>query len=186
MLEALITSKTRIRLLVRFFLNPAMSSYLRELAEEFGESTNAVRLELNRLTEAGILESETKGKMVLYKAKTSHPLFPDIRSIVSKITGIDQIIEAVIARMGQLEQACLVGDYAAGRDSGIIDLILVGEVNKTYLFELVEKAEKLINRRIRSLVMNHDEFKKYIITYKAPAVVLWNGKDHATEAMKDE
>ena len=186
MLEALITSKTRIRLLVRLFLNPAMSSYLRELAEEFGESTNAVRLELNRLTEAGILESETKGKMVLYKAKTSHPLFPDIRSIVSKITGIDQIIEAVIARMGQLEQACLVGDYAAGRDSGIIDLILVGEVNKTYLFELVEKAEKLINRRIRSLVMNRDEFKKYIITYKAPAVVLWNGKDHAAKAMKDE
>jgi hypothetical protein len=179
MLDALITSKTRIRLLVRLFLNPAMSSYLRELAEEFGESTNSVRIELNRLTEAGILESETKGKMVLYKAQTSHPLFPDIRSIVSKITGIDQVIESVIARMGQLEQAFLVGDYASGRDSGIIDLILVGEVNKMYLAELVEKVEKLIHRRIRSLVMTREELAEYIRSNQAPAVVLWNAKDHA-------
>jgi hypothetical protein len=181
MLGALITSKTRIRLLVRLFLNPAMSSYLRELAEEFGESTNSVRIELNRLTEAGILESKIKGKMVLYKAKTSHPLFPEIRSIVSKITGIDQVIESVIARMGQLEQAFLIGDYASGRDTGIIDLILVGEVNKIYLAELIERVEKLINRRIRWLVMNHEEFSKYIEINQAPAVVLWNAKDHSAE-----
>ena len=181
MLDALITSKTRIRLLVRLFLNPAMSSYLRELAEEFGESTNAVRIELNRLTEAGILESEVKGKMVLYRAKVSHPLFPDIRSIVSKITGIDQVIESVIARLGHLEQAILVGDYASGKDSGIIDLILVGEVNKNYLAELIEKAEQLINRRIRSLVMNRDEFRRYVHTNQTPAVVLWNNKEYAAE-----
>lgn len=178
MLDALITSKTRIRLLVRLFLNPAMSSYLRELAEEFGESTNAVRIELNRLTEAGILESESKGKLVLYRAKTSHPLFPDIRSIVSKITGIDRVIEEVIARLGLLEKACLVGDYASGRDSGIIDLLLVGEVNKAYLAELVEKAEKLTHRRIRSLVMAADEFATYMKNYHGPALILWNGKDN--------
>ncbi|MFM7301395.1 MAG: ArsR family transcriptional regulator, partial [Crocinitomicaceae bacterium] len=67
MLDALITSKTRIRLLVKFFLNPTMKAYLRQLADEFGESTNAVRVELNRLTEAGILESEAIGNVVKYK-----------------------------------------------------------------------------------------------------------------------
>ena len=81
MLDALITSKTRIRLLVKFFLNPTMKAYLRQLADEFGESTNAVRVELNRLTEAGILESEAVGNVVKYKAKQSHPLFPEIKSI---------------------------------------------------------------------------------------------------------
>jgi hypothetical protein len=176
MLEALITSKTRIRLLVRLFLNPAMSAYLRELADEFGESSNGVRIELNRLTEAGILESESKGKLVLYRAKTTHPLFPEIQSIVSKVTGIDQVIEEVIARLGFLERACLLGDYASGRDTGIIDLLLVGDVNKTYLVDLVEKAEKLINRRIRSLVMSAEEFERYMKTYQGPAVILWDGK----------
>ena len=137
MLDALITSKTRIRLLVKFFLNPTMKAYLRQLADEFGESTNAVRVELNRLTEAGILESEAVGNVVKYKAKQSHPLFPEIRSIVSKMTGLDSIIEWVIQRLGDVENAYLIGDYAKGRDSGIIDVILVGKVDKAYLTELI-------------------------------------------------
>ncbi len=153
-----------------------MSSYLRELADEFGESSNAVRVELNRLTDAGILESESKGNLVLYRAKTTHPLFPEIRSIVSKITGIDQVVDAVIARLGQLEKACLLGDYASGRDTGIIDLLLVGDVNKAYLADLVKKAEKLINRRIRSLIMSAEEFERYMKTYQDPAVILWDGQ----------
>ena len=96
MLEGLITSKTRIRLLVKFFLNPTVKAYLRELANEFDENTNSVRLELNRLQDAGLIERESKGKLVVYNAKKSHPLFPEIKSIVSKITGIDSIIESVI------------------------------------------------------------------------------------------
>lgn len=178
MLDALITSKTRIRLLVKFFLNPAMSAYLRELAEEFGESTNAVRVELNRLSEAGILESESKGNVILYKAKTSHPLFPEIKSIVSKITGIDRVIEDVVSRLGKVERAYLVGDYAAGRDSGIIDLLLLGEVDASYLAHLIEKAENIVHRRIRFLVMNVDELKKYLAQYNGQLVILWSNNDN--------
>lgn len=177
MLDALITSKTRIRLLVKFFLNPAMSAYLRELAEEFGESTNAVRVELNRLSEAGILESESKGNVVLYKAKTSHPLFPEIKSIVNKYTGVDRVIEDVVQRLGKVERAYLIGDYAAGRDTGIIDLILLGEVDKSYLDLLIEKAEKIVNRRIRYLIMNRDELKRYLEHYNGQMVVLWSNEN---------
>ena len=63
MLESLITSKTRTKLLLKFFLNPGTSAYLRGLAEEFGESTNGVRVELNRLSEAGLLESADEGRL---------------------------------------------------------------------------------------------------------------------------
>jgi DNA-binding transcriptional ArsR family regulator len=177
MLDALITSKTRIRLLVKFFLNPAMSAYLRELAEEFGESTNAVRVELNRLSEAGILESESKGNVVLYKAKTSHPLFPEIKSIVNKYTGVDRVIEDVVQRLGKVERAYLVGDYAAGRDTGIIDLILLGEVDKGYLDLLIDKAEKIVNRRIRYLIMNREELKRYLEYYNGQLVVMWSNEN---------
>jgi DNA-binding transcriptional ArsR family regulator len=177
MLDALITSKTRVRLLVKFFINPAMQSYLRELAEEFGESTNAVRLELNRLTEAGILESENQGNLVMYKAKTSHPLFPDIKNIVNKITGIDGLVANVVARLGNIERAFLIGDYAAGKDSGIIDLLIQGEVDKIYLNNLVDKAEQMVQRRIRYLIMGENELTNYLNNYKGRLVVLWtNGQ----------
>ncbi len=174
MLDALITSKTRVRLLVKFFLNPTMKSYLRQLADEFGESTNAVRVELNRLTEAGILESEANGNVINYKAKESHPLFPEIKSIVSKMTGLDSIIEWVIQRLGDLENAYLIGDYAKGRDSGIIDVILVGKVDKAYLTELIEKAEDLVQRKIRYLVMNQVELENYKQKNEEPILLLWS------------
>jgi hypothetical protein len=174
MLDALITSKTRIRLLVKFFLNPTMKAYLRQLADEFGESTNSVRVELNRLTEAGILECEAVGNVINYKAKQSHPLFPEIRSIVSKMTGLDSIIEWVIQRLGDVENAYLIGEYARGKDSGVIDVILVGKVDKAYLTELIEKAEDLVQRKVRYLVMNHVDFDQYKLQNEEPFLLLWS------------
>ena len=60
MLDSLITSKTRLRLLIKFFLNIANTGYLNGLENEFGESTNYVRKELNNLTSAGYLEKQRK------------------------------------------------------------------------------------------------------------------------------
>lgn len=176
MLDALITSKTRVRLLVKFFLNPTMKAYLRELASEFDESTNSVRLELNRLKKAGLLESEVKGNLVMYNAKTSHPLYPEIRSIVNKITGIDSIIESVIERLGSVDEAYLIGDYARGQDTGIIDVILIGNVDKAYLHELIDKAEVLVQRKVRALVMTSDELNEYLKKQNGHSLLLWSKK----------
>ena len=175
MLSTLITSKTRVRLLVKFFLNPTMKAYLRQLADEFGESTNSVRIELNRLTEAGLLESYAEGNTIMYQAKTSYPLFPELKKIVSKITGIDQIIEEVIQRLGSLHSAYLIGDYAKGIDSGTIEVILVGDkVDEIYLKELVSKAEEIIDRKIRYLILNQVELKNYKEQIKDDLFVLWS------------
>jgi DNA-binding transcriptional ArsR family regulator len=157
MLESLITSKTRIKLLTRFFLNPDSRSYLRELANEFGESTNSVRLELNRLSDAGILVSNEEGRSKFYKANKEHPLYSEIQSIVRKTLGLDQLVERLTSQLGDLKQAFLVGDYAKGIDSGLIDIVLVGEVDKRSLENLVNKVEKLIKRKIRTLVLSQEE-----------------------------
>jgi DNA-binding transcriptional ArsR family regulator len=151
-----------------------MKAYLRQLADEFGESTNSVRIELNRLTEAGLLESYAEGNTIMYQAKTSYPLFPELKKIVSKITGIDQIIEEVIQRLGSLDKAYLVGDYAKGIDSGTIEVILVGEkVDEVYLQELTSKAEELINRKIKYLILNQVELKKYKQQINDDLFVVW-------------
>ena len=175
MLSTLITSKTRVRLLVKFFLNPTMKAYLRQLADEFGESTNSVRIELNRLTEAGLLESHAEGNTIMYQAKTSYPLFPELKKIVSKITGIDQIIEEVIQRLGSLHSAYLIGDYAKGIDSGTIEVILVGEkVDEVYLKELTLKAEGIIERKIKYLILNQVKLIEYKEKVKSELLILWN------------
>jgi len=160
MLDTLISSRTRLKLLLRFFLNPESSAYLRGLAGEFGESSNAVRLELNRFQEAGMLVSESKGNKKLYKANMRHPFYKDIHRLLLKYVGIDSLVEEVIGRLGEMQKVYLTGDYACGRDSGIIDLVLVGKVDKAYLSHLVEKAEKLISRKVRFLTYEEQEWKQ--------------------------
>ena len=160
MLDSLVTSKTRIKLLLKFFINPGTRAYLRELAKEFGESTNSVRLELNRLTKANLLVSENRGRTILYNANTDHTLFKDIRSIALKYVGIDRIIENMVQSLGKVQSAYIIGDYAKGIDSGIIDLVLIGTINQEILQELIEKTEKLINRKIRHMTLTEKELKK--------------------------
>lgn len=149
MLADFISSKTRVKLLLKFFLNTNTTSYLRGLAEEFDESTNAVRLELNRLERAGMLISRSSGNKKLYQANKTYPLFWEIQNIVRKHLGIDQIIEAIAERLGDLELAFLTGPFSAGIDAPIIDLILVGKIRVEYLTELISKAEAIVGRKIR-------------------------------------
>lgn len=149
MLDTLITSKTRLRLLVKFFINAANRGHMRGLAEEFNESTNAIRKELNNLSEAGYLEKEALQNRVSYRANTNHPLFGLLQSIVHKYLGLDRIVETVLSRMGDVEQVVVRGDYAEGRDSGLIEVTIVGPaLNAEYLEQLAPKIESVIGRQV--------------------------------------
>lgn len=174
MLDKLITSRTRVKLLLKFFSNASNCAYLRELADEFGESTNSVRVELNRLKQAGLLESEPSGNTVLYKANTSNPLFPELRNMVSKYLGFDRILENVIRQIGDLESAFITGAYAEGKDSGVIDLILVGNINRDHLYNYIDRTEELISRKVRPLILTSGEFESYRSQLlESSHIVLW-------------
>lgn len=175
MIETLISSKTRIKLLLKFFLNSNATSYLRNLEEEFGESTNAIRLELNKFEEAKMLTSKQEGKKKMFRVNTSHPLFRDLHSIVMKYVGLDKIVEHVIQRLGTLDRVYLTGSLARGLDGEIIDLVFVGNIDKVYLAELVEKAESKIHRRIRWIAYTPGEFALEKITENGTEpLLLWN------------
>ena len=89
---------------------------------------------------------------------------------------MDQVIESVLNRLGDLEEAYLIDDYAAGRDTGIIDLLLVGHINQYHLNDLSRKTERYIGRKIRSLVLTRDEFRNLESKLKQrPHLLLWNG-----------
>lgn len=162
LLETLITSKTRVKLLLKFFLNDSSSSYLRQLESEFGESSNAIRVELNRLEGAGLLRSYNQGNRKYFQAEKKHPLYKDIHNIILKYVGIDQVIENVVHKLGDLDRVFLCGEFAEGRDNDTINFIFVGEnLDGDYLLRLVTKAEKLIKRKVAFLVMNGKEYAEY-------------------------
>jgi len=178
LLSGIITSKTRIKLLIRLFFNPQVRSYLRELAKEFNVSTNAVREELNQLKEADLLKSEKSGRQVHYMANTGHPLFPELKSMASKAMGFDQIVESLVHRLGKLERAYVIDDYAEGKDTGIVDLLLIGSIDQYHLNDLCRKTERYIKRKIRSLVLSLQEYEdfKEALT-KRPNILIWEEKE---------
>ena len=158
MLDTLIQSKTRLKLLLRFFLNPESSAYLRGLAQEFDESTNAVRVELNRFEEAGLIQSHKVGNKKMYQVNTNFLMFNELQKIAFKHFGIDQIIEQVFEKLGDVEAVYLTGDLARGLDTNVIDVTLIGQdIDNSYLARLVEKAEELVGRKIRTLTYDSVE-----------------------------
>ena len=174
LLNGLISSRTRIKLLMRFFLNPKTRSYLRELAKEFGVSTNTVREELNQLTRTDLLKVEKNGRSVFYSANTEHALFPELRSMVQKVMGIDHVIDGIVQRLGNLEMAFLIADYAEGKDSGIIDILLVGSINDYHLNDLTRKTEEYTKRKIRPLILSLAEYGPFKKKFKnMPMLMLW-------------
>ncbi|WP_297335538.1 winged helix-turn-helix domain-containing protein [Algoriphagus sp.] len=156
MLETLVTSKTRIKLLLKFFSH-RNSGYLRALAKEFDESTNSVRIELNRLTEAGLLLSEEDGKTKVYMANQSHPFFTEISNMVSKFLGLDELMEKIVKRMGAVQTAYIVGDYAMGIDSGTVQMVLIGQnLDVEYLDFIRNKTYEKIQRKVEVEILPSD------------------------------
>jgi hypothetical protein len=167
MLESIITSKTRIKLLLKFFSNPQTTAYLRGLADELGENTNAIRLELNNLSKAGLLSHEQDGNTILYKANIKNPFFKQLHRLVMKYMGLDDVVESIVNKVGPLQLAFITGSYAKGQDTGIIDLVLVADsFDLNYLQKLHKRAEEICNRKIRLLTLHPNEFQSLISSFE--------------------
>lgn len=158
MLDNIITSKTRVRLLTKFFINVANEGYLRGLASEMNESTNSIRKELNNLTEAGYLLRQESDQKIIYKANHLHPFFSLLQQIVRKYIGLDTIVDMVLERMGMVKRVFIIGDYVHGIDSGRIEVVLEGDnLNIAYIEQLSEKISKEIQKEVVFFVTNqHD------------------------------
>jgi hypothetical protein len=163
LLDTLITSKTRIKLLVKFFLNPGLRGYLRGLEQEFQEGSNAIRLELNRFEQAGLLTTEEDGNRKYFKANQIHPLFNDLNQITRKYIGIDQIIDRVVNKAGgKLVAVYITGKLARGLESSIADLIIVGkEIDQSYILHLSQKASDILKKKIQVMFYSPEEFLQY-------------------------
>ena len=164
MLNSLITSKTRLRVLVKFFIRAANKGHLNALASEFGESTNGVRKELNKLKDAGYLISNKEQNKVIYRANTKHPLYSVLQQLVKKHLRLDEMVETIVKRIGDVQKIILIGDYAKGIDSGIIEVLLIAnKINMNYIGELEKKIKSKIGRKV-----------KFSFDYKEDGIMLYD------------
>lgn len=166
-LDTIFSGKIRIALLTKLFLNPTSKVYLRGLERDLGVSSNTVRLELNKLQEMHLIEAQEDSentKVKNYMVNQEHPMFNTLRGIILQFVGLDQIVDQIIKKLGNLDQVYLTGDLAEGRNSPFVDLVLVGKVDKPYLYQLIEKAEPLIQKKIRVGIYHNSEFTESIIS----------------------
>ena len=153
-------------MLIKFFVSAANKGYLNGLANEFNESTNSIRKELNNLSDAGYLLKSKQNNRIIYNADIKHPLFKVLQKIVRQHLGLEEIVETVISRMGDLDIIALTGDYAKGIDSGIIQIVIIGDkVNKVYLENIRPKIKDKISREVE-FVIDTKVPKDAIILYK--------------------
>ena len=151
-LDNIFSGKIRIALLTKLLLNPASKVYLRGLERDLGVSSNTVRTELNKLQDMNLIEAQDDSentKVKNYVVNQGHPMFKTLRGIIKKL--------------GNLDQVYLTGDLAEGKNSPFVDLVIVGEVDKPYLYQLIEKAEPLVQKKIRVGVYGSNEFKVNIL-----------------------
>ena len=132
---------------------------MKKLEAEFADSSNGIRLELNKLEEAGLLVSQSVSNKKVYQANSANPIYKEIHSLLLKHTGIDQVIDQVLNQLGELHSAYLTGALARGIDAHNIEIMLIGDLNESYLQQLIIKAEGLIQKKISYQLYSSFEFQ---------------------------
>lgn len=158
-LQALFSSKVRVKLLTYFFIRPDERFYARELARRLDEHYNAVWQELGNLERLGLLISEQDANVKYYRLNPDFPLYPELKRIILKTTGLGQALRDALARLGKVELAFIYGSVAAGEDDAFsdVDLMLVGEVDLLELSAVVSQLEEQIGREINYLILTSAE-----------------------------
>lgn len=162
MLEALIPSKARVKLLTLFLLNPESEFYIREIVRMTGENINGVRRELANLESFGLLIGRRRGNQHYFTVNRDFFLYTDLQQLVLKTEGVARVIRENLSSLQNIECMFIYGSFARGTAGGRsdIDLFIVGDVNEEVLIPLVHTGERAINREINYTLMRGSEFAR--------------------------
>jgi len=149
--------------MIKFYINSNITAYLRNLSEEFGESTNSIWQELNMFEEANLKESKTEQNKKVYLANTKHPYFKEMHCLLLKYVGIEEIVDNVVNQIDEFEKGHIINDFAHGNPSNILDLLLVGKnYGHEYLNKLVRKIEDSVSFKLRYITVSPKEAEQHI------------------------
>lgn len=164
MIERLITSRTRIKLLKLFFLNREKEFYLREIAKLTEENLNSIRRELDNLLKAGIIKERKRGNQKLYKVNKDSPIHEELRKLILKTVGIGDTLKKSLSKLGDIKYSLIYGSFAAGEEieESDIDLLIVGNLDEEKVIRVIRKLESELTREISYILWNKKEFEKRV------------------------
>ena len=167
MIEQLFGSKTRVKLLYLFYGNPNRPFYVREITRKVDEQINSVRRELSNLLSIGIIVSDTENNKLYYEVNQKYEFYSPLVTIFGNAptTGesaedtMGATLESASARYwapaGNVELAVYTGTITRDENIGL-DILLVGQINKTAAAKLVEGLEKQEGKELRYAIMDTD------------------------------
>lgn len=171
MLEKLFTSKTRVKLMQLFVLNPDKSFALAEVISNLKIKAEVVKKELDNLSRLGLIclvdfsnaggsEAENKEKKSLprFKVNPDFSLFEELRALIIKAQVFNQqdLIDK-ISRLGRVKLLLLAGVFVNNPLSPI-DLLVVGRVNKILLIKQIKELEREVGKELNFTYFDTSEF----------------------------
>ena len=165
MLERLFTSRVRVRLLTLFITHPAEAFYIRQISRITGETYNNVRLELQNLSELGLIQEERRINATYYKANGEHFLFPELKLIILKTEAIGDRLREALSTLGNIRVAFIYGSTAKGPEvtSSDIDLMVIGQVDLDTLDRTIDSIEEELGRTVNYTLFSVDEWQERVI-----------------------
>lgn len=178
MLETLLSSRVRAKVLTALFLSPGIERNAWELSQSLRESYSAVWKELNRLEGIGILLSEQKGNAKAYRVNSACPIEPELRSIVLKTEGVGRLLQAKLGKMKNVHRAFIYGSVASGKADRYsdVDLMIIGTFNLEEISSLVSEAERELNRPINYVIFSEQEWEEKLANNDPFAVNVENSE----------
>jgi predicted nucleotidyltransferase len=162
MLENLFHSKTRVKILSYFSLNPEKRVYIREFSRIINENINSVRRELINLENIGLLIVEEESNLKYYKMNNHSPIYEEITKIFLKTKGLLSVIKNNLKKYENIDTAFIYGSYASGSQKfdSDLDLFIVGEINEDFLVEEFYELEKEYSKEINYVLFTRKEIKE--------------------------
>ncbi|GBE17853.1 nucleotidyltransferase domain protein [archaeon BMS3Abin16] len=160
-MESIFGSKSRVKLLTLFLLNPGRKYYVREIERLTRENINSIRRELKNLEAINLLKSQRSGNQKYYTVNQEMSIYPELKNIFLKTQGAAKILQKKISSLKGINTAFIYGSYAkgeAGPDSDI-DIIIIGNVNEDDLIMRIRNVEKELNREINYVLFTPEEYE---------------------------
>ena len=187
-IQALMT-RTRSQVLAATLLHPERQWYLSDLARHLRVPPSSLQRELASLTAAGILKNRRQGRMIYFQADPNSPVYPDLRGLLLKTSGLADLLRAALERHAdRIHCAFVYGSIAQGREGSLsdIDLIIVGDVSLSALAVELRHASAQLGREINpkfyrrtelaTRLAAHDHFLGSVLT-KRKLFVVGNADD---------
>lgn len=160
MLDDLITSKTRVKILQVLLVDPNNMFHVREIVRRVSEEINAVRRELMLLEKRGILKKEPRANRVYYFLDKNYPFYYDLVKLSAKTSGLGADIIKNRVKLGKIKYAMVSGKFARKlpKTPEDVDLLIVGTVVLPELALVVRREEEREKIEINYTVMSEEEF----------------------------